>query len=74
MTNQNEIAVIQDRNVFRIDAPPGTKMFNGDRAINIDFDIVSVNGEMFLAKEVLEMASKGLKGFRLIGFWPLDDE
>jgi hypothetical protein len=74
MSNQNQIAIIRDRNVFRIDAPPGTKIYHGDRALDIDFDIVSVNGEMFLAKDVLEMARTGAKGFRLVGFEPLPDE
>jgi hypothetical protein len=49
-------------------------IFNGDRALHVDFDIVSVNGEMFLAKDVLEMARTGAKGFRLVGFEPLPDE
>ena len=72
MTNQ--IAIIRDRNVFRIDAPPGTKIYHGDRSLDVDFDIVSVNGEMFLAKDVLEMARTGRKGFRLVGFEPFPDE
>jgi len=71
---KTEIAIIRDGKVFRVEAPPETKIFRGDRALNVDFDIVSVGGEMFLAKHVLEMASKGEKGFRLIGFEPLPDE
>jgi hypothetical protein len=71
---RNEIAIIRDRNVFRIEAPPGTNIFNGDRALDVDFDIVSLNGEMFLAKDVLEMARTGAKGFRLVGFEPLPEE
>jgi hypothetical protein len=74
MTSQTRIAIIRDRNVFRIDAPPGTKIFNGDRAMDVDFDIVAVDGEMFLAREVLEMARTGARGFRLVGFEPLPDE
>jgi hypothetical protein len=35
---------------------------------NVNFDIVSVNSEMFLAKKVPEMARTGAKGFRLVGF------
>jgi hypothetical protein len=35
---------------------------------------MSVNGEMFLAKHVLEMARTGEKGFRLIGFEALPDD
>jgi hypothetical protein len=70
----DEIAIIKDRNVFRIVAPPGTKVFNGDRAMDVDFDIVAVDGEMFLARDVLEMARTGARGFRLIGFEPLPDE
>jgi hypothetical protein len=70
----NEIAIIRDRNVLRIEAPPGTKLFHGDRALNVDFDIVSLDGEMFLAKDVLEMARTGEKGFRLVGFEPLPEE
>jgi hypothetical protein len=69
-----EIAIIKDRHVFRIEAPPETTIFNGDRAINVDSDIVSVNGEMYLAKDVLEFARTGRRGFRLIGFEPLPDE
>ena len=52
----------------------GTKIYHGDRALDVAFDIVSVNGEMFLAKHVLEMARTGAKGFRLVGFEPLPDE
>jgi hypothetical protein len=74
MRNPNEIAIIKDRNVFRIEAPPGTRIYHGDRALNVDFDIVSVNGEMFLAKDVLELARTGQKGFRLVGFEPLEDQ
>jgi hypothetical protein len=73
-TMRNEIAIIKDRNVFRIEAPWGTKIFNGNRALDVDFDIVSVNGEMFLARDVLEMARTGAKGLRLVGFEPLPDE
>ena len=40
---KTEIAIIKDRKVFRIEAPPETKIFQGDRALNVDFDIVSVN-------------------------------
>jgi hypothetical protein len=71
---RNEIAIIRDRNVFRIEAPTGTKIFNGDRALDVDFDIVSLNGEMFRAKDVLGMARTGARGFRLVGFEPLPDE
>jgi hypothetical protein len=42
--------------------------------MNVDFDIVSVNGEMYLAKDVLEFARTGQRGFRMIGFEPLPDE
>ncbi len=70
---RTEIAVIKDRKVFRIEAPPGTKIFNGDRALEVEVDIVSVNEEIFLAKHVLGMASKGEKGFRLIGFEPFPE-
>jgi hypothetical protein len=56
---RSEIAIIKDRNVFRIEAPTDTRIFNGDLAMDVDFDIVSVNGEMFLAKDVLEMARTG---------------
>jgi hypothetical protein len=71
---RNEIAIIKDRNVFRIETPPQTKLFHGDRALDVDFDIVSVDGEMFLAKDVLELARTGQKGFRLIGFEPLPND
>jgi hypothetical protein len=71
---KTEIAIIKDGNVYRIEAPAETKLFHGDRALNVDFDIVSVNGEMFLVKQVLELARTGERGFRLIGFEPLPDE
>jgi hypothetical protein len=70
---KTEIAIIKDRQVYRIEAPLQTKIFHGDRALNVDFDIVSLNGEMFLAKHILEMARTGEKGFRLIGFEPLPE-
>jgi len=69
-----EIAIFKDGKVFRVEAPPDTRIFQGDRALNVDLDIVSVDGEMFLAKHVLELASKGEKGFRLIGFEELPED
>ncbi len=39
--------------------------------MNVDFDILSVDGEMYLAKHVLEMARTGEKGFGLIALEPL---
>ena len=66
-----QIAIIKDGHAFRIEAPAGTKIFHGDRAQDVDFDIVSVDGEMFLARHVLDMARTGEKGFRLVGFEPL---
>lgn len=71
---QTEIAIITQAKVYRIEAPPGTKIFNGDRQANVDFDIVCVEGDMFLAKEVLDMAAKGERGFRLTGFNVLPDD
>jgi hypothetical protein len=68
------IVIIKDGNVFRIEAPAATKVFNGDRALNVDFDIVCVDGEMFLAKDVLDMGRTGKKGFRLVGFEPLPND
>jgi hypothetical protein len=68
------IAIVRDSYVFRIEVPSGTKIFHGDRSKDVDFDILSVGGEMFLAKHVLEMARTGEKGFRLIGFEALPDE
>jgi hypothetical protein len=68
------IAIIRDGHVFRIEAPARTKIFHGDRSMDVDFDIVSVNGEMYLARGFLEMARTGENGFRLIGFEPLPDE
>jgi len=64
---KTEIAIIKDRKVFRIEAPESANVWNGDRALDCDFDMVSVDGEFFLAKHVLEKAAKGEKGFRLIG-------
>jgi hypothetical protein len=55
---KTEIAIIKDGKVLRVEAPPETKIFRGDRALNVDFDIVSVHEEMFLAKHVLEMARR----------------
>jgi hypothetical protein len=69
-----QFAIIKEGKVYRIEAPRGTKIFQGDRALDVDFDIVSINGEMFLAKQILEMAVKGEKDFRLIGFEPLPGE
>jgi hypothetical protein len=69
-----EIAIITQGNAYRIAAPPGTKIFRGDRAMNVDFDIIVANGMHYLAKQVLDMAAKGEKGFRLIGFEPLPAE
>ncbi len=71
---KTEIAIIKEGNVYKIEAPPETKLFDGDRALNVDFDIVSVNGEMFLAKQILEFARTGHKGFRLVGFEPLPED
>ena len=73
MNRENEIAVIENCQVFRIDAPPGTRIFHGDRRQGIDFDIVCSGGEMLLARHVLDLASKGEKGFSLIGIEPLED-
>lgn len=53
---KTEIAIIKDRRVFRIECPAATKVFNGDRAMSVDFDIVCLDGEMYLAKHVVEMA------------------
>ena len=36
------IAIIRDRQVCRIAAPEGTGIFNGDRALDVGFDIVSL--------------------------------
>jgi hypothetical protein len=71
---RNVIAIIKDRNVYRIEAPPETRIYHGDRTLNVDFDIVSVDGEMFLAKDVLELALTGQRGFRLVGFEPFPDD
>ena len=59
---KTEIVIIKDRKVLGIEPPPETKIFQGDRALNVDFDIVSVGGEMFLTKHVLEMASRDSRG------------
>jgi hypothetical protein len=68
------IAIIRDRIVFRIVAPPGTKIYHGDRSRDVDFDIVNAEGEMFLPRDVLEMARTNARGFRLIRFEPFPDE
>ena len=69
-----QIAIVKDGHVFRIEAPSGTKIFQGDRSMDVDFDIVCVDGEMFLARHVLDMARTGEKGFRLVGFEPLPND
>jgi hypothetical protein len=69
-----QIAIIRDGHAFRIEAPAGTKIFHGDRAMDVDFDIVSLDGEMYLARHVLDMARTGEKGFRLVGFELLPDD
>jgi hypothetical protein len=74
MTMTNEIAIIRDGKVYRILAPPGTRIYHGDRAMDLVFDLVAVNGGMFLARQVLEMARTGVRGFRLVGFEPFPDE
>jgi hypothetical protein len=70
----SEIVIIKDGKAYRIEAPESVKIWNGDRALDCDFDMVSLDGEFFLSKHVLEMARTGEKGFRLIGFEPLPDE
>jgi hypothetical protein len=71
---KTEITIIHDRKIYRIEAPPGSKIFNGDRAQAVDFDIVVADGVHYLASHVLEMARTGEKGFRLIGFEPLPED
>jgi hypothetical protein len=71
---KTEIAIIRNGQVYRIEAPADTKIFHGDREMDVDFDIVVADGTHYLAKHVLEMARTGEKGFRLIGFEPLPDE
>jgi hypothetical protein len=70
---KTEIAIVKEGKVFRIEAPPGTKVFNGDRAQAVDFDIVVADGVHYLASHLLEMARTGEKGFRLVGFEPLPE-
>ena len=69
-----QIAIIRDGDAFRIEGPAGTRIFHGDRSMDVDFDIVCVDSEMFLAKRVLEMARTGEKRIRLIGFEPLPED
>jgi hypothetical protein len=69
-----EIAIIRERQIYRIAAPPGTKVFNGDRSQSVDFDIVVADGVHYLAAQVLELARTGQAGFRLIAFEPMPDE
>jgi hypothetical protein len=68
------IAIVRDGHAFRIEAPAGTKIFHGDRSMDVDFDIVCVDGEMYLARHVLELARTGKKGFRLVAFEPLPED
>jgi hypothetical protein len=70
---KTEIAIVKDGKVFRIEAPPGTKLFHGDRTQAVGFDIVVADGDHYLASHVLEMARTGEKGFRLVGFEPLPE-
>jgi len=44
-------------------SPESVKTWNRDRALDCHFDMVSVDGEFFLAKPMLEMARTGEKGF-----------
>ena len=55
---KTEIVIIEDGKVVRIESPASVKVWNGDRALDCDFDMVSVNGERFLAKHVREMARR----------------
>jgi hypothetical protein len=71
--NCMQIAIIKDGHAFQIEAPAGTKIFHGDSAQDVDFDIVCSAGEMYLARHVLELARTGEKGFRLVAFEPLPD-
>ena len=64
------IAIVTRGNVFRVEAPQSVKIWNG-APLGCDFDMVSVEGDFFLAKHVLDMARTGERGFRLIGFEPL---
>ena len=49
----NEIAIIRDRNVFRIETRRGPGS-SGDRALNLDFDVVNGDGKLLAIAE-LEM-------------------
>jgi hypothetical protein len=70
---KTEIAIVKEGKVSRIEAPPDTRLFHGDRAEAVDFDIVVADGVHYLASHVLEMARTGEKGFRLVGFEPLPE-
>jgi hypothetical protein len=69
-----QIAIIKDGHVFRIEESARTKIFHGDRAQDVDFDIVPLDGEIYLARGILETARTGEKGLRLVGFAALPDE
>jgi len=49
-----EIAIIKDGRGFRIEAPASAKVWNGDRTLDCDFDMVSVDGEFFLTTGTLQ--------------------
>jgi hypothetical protein len=63
-----QIAIMKDGHAFRIEAPARAKIFHAEPSLDVDFDILCVDGEMYLARRVLELARSGLKGFRLVGF------
>jgi hypothetical protein len=62
-----QIVIISEGRAFRIKEPARLKIFHEDRAQDVDFDIVCVDGEMYLARDVLKLARTGRMGFRRVG-------
>ncbi len=70
---RDEFAIIKDGRVFHAEAPQSAKISTGNRAMNVDLDILSVDGEMYSARHLLVLARTCEKRLRLIGFESLAD-
>jgi hypothetical protein len=74
------IAISKDGHVYQIEAPARTKIFYG-RGFRIPdgsstswscFDQICLDGELYLARHVLDMARVGETGFRVVRELPMD--
>jgi hypothetical protein len=70
--NSMRIGIVRDGHAYQIEAPARTKIFYGDRSMWVHFDLVCLDGEMYLARHVLDMARTGENGFRVVGLLPMD--